>query len=152
MAVTARHSRVVFNGNATLRGNNRGASADGNVAATNTANAINPHDGGTIEFTGGTGTGNTTLVIEGFGGAYLYAGFGGTVRVNNRTFIANRDAQNMLAQPATLASRFAARAETTGSIIRGQNCATLTLNGLTESRVTNGRLFNERSPQETTIL
>jgi len=152
VAISARHTEIIICGAAFLWGNNRGASAAGNVAATNTANAINPHDGGKIHFTGGTGTGNTTLTMGGWGGAYIYAGHGGEVRVNNRTLITQVSAPDMLAQPATLASRFAFRAETTGSIIRGQNLATLTLNGLTESRVTNGRLFNERNPQATTLL
>jgi len=151
VAVTCRNSRVIFTGTTILRGNNRGASAAGNVAATNTAHAMTPNEGGIIEFTGGTSATNVTVTIEGFGGGYINASFGGVVRFNNRTMTLNISALNMLAQPATLATRFAIRAETTGTVIRGQNCQTINRNGMTDQRVTNGRFFDERNPQGTAI-
>jgi len=124
-----------------MHGNNRGASAAGNVAATNTAHATLIDRGAELIIAGGTSTSNVTVTVAGFGGAALNASFGGKIRINCRTLVTLRDAPNMLAQPA-IGLMF--RAETQGVIERGQNLQTLTRNGAIDQRVTNGRFVNER--------
>jgi len=149
VAVSARNTRVMFTGTTILRGNNRGASAAGNTAATNTAHAMNPNEGGIIEFTGGTSTTNITVTIEGFGGGYINAGFGGTVIFNNRTMTLNINALNMLAQPTVavgLTGRHAIRSELSGRIVRGRNCQTINRNGLTDLPLTNAEFDDRRFP------
>ena len=141
VALSARYSRVVIVGALIMHGNNRGASAAGNVAATNTAHATLIDRGAELIIAGGTSTSNVTVTVAGFGGAALNASFGGKIRINCRTLVTLRDAPNMLAQPA-IGLMF--RAETQGVIERGQNLQTLTRNGAIDQRVTNGRFVNER--------
>jgi len=140
VAVSARNTEIIFSGVAILVGNNRGASAAGNVAAPNTAHAILPNEGGKIAFnSAGTATANSNVTISGFGGAAINASFGGVVEFNCRTLTVNRDAPNMLPQ---MAGNLALRAETTGTIIRGRNCQTINRNNAIDSFIANGKFVD----------
>ena len=143
VAVGARNSKVIFTGTTNISGNNRGNSAAGAVAAQNTANAINPNEGGEIIFSGGTSATNITITISGFGGAAINAGFGGTVELNCRTLTINRNATNMNAQPT---GNIALRAETTGIVIQGRNCQTINRDSAVDQWVTNGQFISRRPP------